>query len=304
MKTSNILILSIGSGILATGLYLGSSEPISDETAWSTDNQPTGSIVVPANKKNMWEILDDATKHADKVLQNIPSERDQLIAFINNNPTLRYRIQNTTWYQEFLSGKCSIEDTKKHIRDATLIEEAIKSDPNILMQMQNSGSWRNYLSGTIPPHNIIYGEIPAMLSVNEFSKQNPEVFAQIQRNPMFQGTTIGWEATFSEQKSIIEWMLVQEKIIKNNPTLRAKFEQYGYTQSTIYASDWREGRQSWFFAINDAIYSLENPKDFDPIIWKQFQESDIWAQYRSGTIDPREAYKYINTLILQNTQNE
>ena len=273
MKTSHILTLSIGSGIIVAGFYLGSSDTISDETARSTDNQPKVSDVVHASQKNMWDILADATAQTDKALQNIPSERDQLIEFVNNNPTLRIRIQSMSWYREFLSGKYSVDDIKKNMEDTVLIEETIKSDPSILMRMQNSESWRNYLSGSVPPHNIIYGEIPAMLSIDEFSKQSPVLFSQIQRNPMMSPTN-GVDLTYSEQRSIIEGILTQEKIIQDNPTLRAKFEQYGYTKSTIYTSDWREGRQNGFFAVNDAIYTLEDPKNFDPIVWKQFQESD------------------------------
>lgn len=160
MKTSHILTLSIGSGIIVAGFYLGSSDTISDETARSTDNQPKVSDVVHASQKNMWDILADATAQTDKALQNIPSERDQLIEFVNNNPTLRIRIQSMSWYREFLSGKYSVDDIKKNMEDTVLIEETIKSDPSILMRMQNSESWRNYLSGSVPPHNIIYGEIP------------------------------------------------------------------------------------------------------------------------------------------------
>ncbi len=50
------------------------------------------------SQKNMWKILADATAEADKALQNIPSEHDQLIEFVNNNPTLRIRIQSMSWY--------------------------------------------------------------------------------------------------------------------------------------------------------------------------------------------------------------
>jgi hypothetical protein len=298
MKTSHILTLGIGSIAVATGIYLTSWNTIWDETARSMDTQPKVSNIVHTSQKNMWDILADSTTQADKALQNIPSERDQLIEFVNNNPTLRIRIQSMSWYREFLSGKYSVADIKKNIEDAVLIEETIKSDPSILMRMQNSESWRNYLSGSVPPHNIAYSEIPAMLSIDEFSKQSPALFSRIQRNPML-STTNGIEPTFSEQRSIIEWILTQEKIIQDNPTLRAKFEQLGYTQSAIYTSDWREGRQNWFFAVNDAIYTLEDPKNFDPIVWKQFQESDTWAQYRAGTIDPREAFKYINDLAVK-----
>ncbi len=70
--------------------------------------------------------------------------------------------------------------------------------------MQYRDTWHDYLSGSIPPHNIVYGEIPAMLSIDEFSKKNPNLFSQIQKNPMFQKTLDGKEPTFSEQKSIIE----------------------------------------------------------------------------------------------------
>ena len=298
MKTSHILTLGIGSMTIATWVYLISWDSISENTIQSQDNQPKISNVVNTGQKNMWDILADATTRADKALQNIPSERDQLIEFVGNNSSLRLKIQGMTWYRDFLSGKYSIADIKKNIEDAVLIEETIKSDPSILIRMQNSESWRNYLSGSVPPHNIAYSEIPAMLSIDEFSKQSPTLFSQIQRNPML-NTTNGIKPTYSEQRSIIEWILTQEKIIQDNPTLRAKFEQYGYTQSAIYTSDWREGRQNWFFAVNDAIYTLEDSKNFDPVVWKQFQESDIWGQYREGIIDPREAFKYINDIAIK-----
>ncbi len=298
MKTSHRLTLGISSVVVAAWVYLISSNSAPEDTAQSQNNQPKVSNVVNTSQKNMWDILADATAQADKALQNIPSERDQLIEFVGSNPTLRIRIQGMSWYREFLSGKYSVADIKKNIEDAVLIEETIKSDPSILMRMQNSESWRNYLSGSVPPHNIAYSEIPAMLSIDEFSKQSPALFSRIQRNPML-STTNGIEPTYSEQRSIIEWILTQEKIIQDNPTLRAKFEQYGYTQSAIYTSDWREGRQNWFFAVNDAIYTLEETKNFDPVVWKQFQESDIWGQYRAGIIDPREAFKYINDLAVK-----
>jgi hypothetical protein len=151
----------------------------------------------------MWDILADATAQADKAIQNIPSERDQLIEFVHNNPTLRIRIQGMSWYREFLSDKYSVADIKKNMEDAVLIEETIKSDPSILMRIQNSESWRNYLSGYVPPHNLIYGELPAMLTVDQFAQKHPAIYAQIQKNPMLSSTN-GIEPTFSEQRSIIE----------------------------------------------------------------------------------------------------
>lgn len=294
MKTSHFLTLSIGSSILATGLYMGSPD-----TTRSNDTQPKVSTTIAEKRKDMWEILNTATERPNASIQVIPSERDQLITLVDTNPTLKMRIQSMSWYRDFLSWKYAVEDIKKNITDALLLEETIKSDPSILMWMQYRDMWRDYLRGSIPPHNIVYGEIPAMLSIDEFSKKNPNIFSQIQKNPMFQKTMDNKEPTFSEQKSIIEWILAQEKTIQENSTLRSKFEQYGYTQSSIYTSDWRDGNQSGFFAINDAIYTLEDPKNFDPIVWKQFQDSDIGMRYRSGSIDPKEAFRYINELAVK-----
>ncbi len=128
----------------------------------------------------MWEILSDATARADTISKDIPSDRDQLIEFMNNNPTLRLRIQNTSWYRDFVSGKITVKDIAKNIEDAIGIEEILISNPTILTQIQYSGVWRNYLSGSIPPHNILYGEIPAIQQIEEFRKKYPNIFAQIQ----------------------------------------------------------------------------------------------------------------------------
>lgn len=137
-----------------------------------------------------------------------------------------------------------------------------------------------------------------MQQIDESRKKNPDILAQIERGPMFQKTSSGEELAYTEQKSIFEWMLAQSKILQDNPNIRTRFEQYGYTQASIYMSDWRDSQQSWFFAVNDAIYTLENPSNFYPEVWRQFQESDIWKKYEEWTIDPNEALRYINTLMI------
>jgi hypothetical protein len=152
----------------------------------------------------MWEILSDATARADTISKDIPSDRDQLIEFMNNNPTLRLRIQNTSWYRDFISGKVTVQDIAQNIEDAIGIEEVLISNPAILTQIQYSGVWRNYLIGVTPPHNILYGEIPAMQQIDEFRKKNPNILAQIEWSPMFQKKSDGEELTYTEQKSIIE----------------------------------------------------------------------------------------------------
>ncbi len=301
MKTSHSLILSIGSGVLAAGLYFSGSDTTPENPNWIQRNTPDTSVVVieKEKKKDVQRILDRSTDQIDTTTQSIIlSESDQILSMLEQNPILRIRIQGMSWYRDFLSWKYTSDEIKKHITDALWIEEMIKLDPSILTRMQSWDTWRNYLNGSIPPHNILHWEIAAMLYMDEFSKKNPHIFIQIQRNPMFQRTVDNKEATFSEQRNILEWILAQEKIIQDNPNIRAKLEQYWYTLSSVYSSDWRDGRQSDFFAVNDAIYTLENPKQFDAEVWKQFQNSEIGTQYASGSIDPRIAMRYINDLLI------
>lgn len=300
MKSSHRLTLGISSVVVATWVYLAYSNSGSEDAAQPQNSQPKVSNVVQTNQKSAWDILAGATAQADKALQDIPSERDQLIAFVENNLMLKSLTQKMKWYTDFLAWKYSATDIRQHIQDVIAIEEALKSDPNILRQMQYKAIWQKwYLTGEVPPHNILHGEIPAMQSIEMFRKQDPQVFSQIQSNPMFQRTVSGEETTFSEQRSIIEWMLTQQKIVQDNPNIQAKLAQYGYNADSVYAGNWQWGQPTWFFTINDAVYTLENPKNFDPEVWKQFQESDIWIWYTAGTIDPRDASRYINNLMIQ-----
>jgi hypothetical protein len=247
----------------------------------------------------MWEILREANEWVEAMKQSIPSDREQLIALVDQNLILKMRIQGMPWYRDFLLGKLQVEDIKKNITDAILLEEALKDDPNILIRIQNRDIWWQYLSGAVPPNNLIYGELPAMLSVDRFAQENPAIYAQIQKNPMFSAWNNGEQILFSEQKNTIEAMMAQQKFVQENQSIREKFAQYWYTADAIYTSDWRSGQETGFFAINGAIYALENPKNFDPVVWKQFQESDTGARYRAWTIDPREAYRYINDLMIK-----
>lgn len=125
-----------------------------------------------------------------------------------------------------------------------LIEEVLRTNPSILTQIQYSEVWRNYLNGNISPHNMVYGEIPAKLGIDEFQKNNPELFAKIQNSPTFQRTVSGEETTYSDQKNIIQIILAQEMILQENPHVRAKLKQYGYSSGSIYTSDWREGKEN------------------------------------------------------------
>lgn len=205
MKSSHLITLGIGSVVITTGIYLNSSDaPIDTTGEISQNNTPAASSVVQKKQKDMWEILSDATARADNTSKDIPSDRDRLIEFMNNNPTLRLRIQNTSWYRDFLSGKLTVQDIAKNIEDAIDIEEILISKPTILSQIQYSGVWHKYLSGDVPPHNILYGEIPAMQQIDESRKKNPDILSQIERGPMFQKTSSGEELAYTEQKSIFE----------------------------------------------------------------------------------------------------
>lgn len=185
MKSSHILTLGISSTLLATGFYLSYPDSPSEHITPSPNHQPNTASIVMNSQQSMWEILDEATKRAEAMKQSIPSDRDQLIALVDQNLTLKMRIQGMSWYRDFLLGKLQVEDIKKDIIDASLLEDTLKADPSLLIRIQNRDIWRQYLSGAVPPNNLIYGELPAMLSVDRFAQENPAIYAQIQKNPMF-----------------------------------------------------------------------------------------------------------------------
>lgn len=86
---------------------------------------------------------------------------------------------------------------------------------------------------------------------------------------------------FSEQKNIIDMMISIRNYIEENSNIRAKYAQYRYTIDDLYLSEWSPGKETGIFAIKDHISTLENPKNFYPEVWKQFQESDTGAAYRA-----------------------
>jgi hypothetical protein len=146
MKSSHILTLSIGSMAIATGIYLAYPHVPSENMVPSTNTQSKVSNIVGNSQQNMWDILNQAMERADRNRQALPSDRDQLIAVVEQNPTLKMRIQGMSWYRDFLLGKIQADDIRRDIADAILLEGALKADPSLLMRIQHREIWRQYLS--------------------------------------------------------------------------------------------------------------------------------------------------------------
>lgn len=301
MKTPYIVKATLGATILAWWIYLWNDDNTAVNQNTLTPNWANIPALVSKNKKDMWEILAEASRYAEANpwinLWSNRSAKDELLEFVEKNQALKMRIQWMSWYRDFLSWKLDFEEWRKNIMDSALIEQAFQENPWMLMKIQYSNIWRQYLSGIIPPHNVIYWEIPAIISLDDFSSKYPDIFDKIKKNPLFQVAENGEETTFSQQKSLIDGILINIKSLQNNPSLQAKFAQYWYWIDDLYTSSWNS--QDGIYSIRDAVYNLEDQNSYPPEVWHEFSNSEIWWLYKNGWINPKNAFLYINELILR-----
>ncbi len=65
------------------------------------------------------------------------------------------------------------------------MENEIQKNPALLVKLQSTEVWRAYIRGDVLPHDIAYGEIPALTFIDEFQKNNSNTLEKIERNPFF-----------------------------------------------------------------------------------------------------------------------
>lgn len=304
MKPPYIIGSALGATILAWWIYLWNDDNASVDRTTLSANWSNIPALVSKNKEDMWDVLVETNQHAGINVWITAwitrSEKERLLDFVEKNHALKIRIQWMSWYRDFLSWKLNPEEWRKNIKDAALIEWVFQENPWMLMKIQYSNIWRQYLSGLIPPHNVIYWEIPAIIALDDFSNKYPDIFDRIKWNTMFQKTENGEEATFSEQKSLVDGIMMNVQLVQNNPSLQAKFAQYWYGINDLYTSSWYS--QDGIYSIRDAIYSLENQSNYPPEVWQQFWSSEVWFQYKNGLISPKNAFIYINELMTRYTE--
>jgi hypothetical protein len=244
MKPLQILTCAFWATLVSWTIYIYNS---ASEDAIVT----RGSLALAwENKKNVWEILEDTIKQyesAKEVSIGTLLEKDALMWFLNENVTLRMRIQGTSWYRNFVAWNLSIQDFRRRLEDAHNIELLIKSDSNILIALQYRWSWQSYLRWDTDPNLILEWEIPAIHSLEIFAKSNPKEYALIKENPLWDNPES--LLTFVGNWTLMEWVNNRILRIEWDPWLKALMIQSGYNYDDLY----RDSPQS-----EQGIYGLLN----------------------------------------------
>ena len=199
--------------------------------------QKSAEKIQGSQQKNMWEILDASTKEADrtKKINSIPNEREELLSFIDKNIDLKRRIQGMSWYRDILMGLINIQDAQRLVRDASLIESQIATNPKLLSSLQDMPTWNAYLQWILDPHTILNTEIPALRYMEELQEKNPTIFARFSNNPIFTRNAEWALLAFSDQKVNIDIALQTKDFLEKNPEVMQKLAQYWYTIDNIYS---------------------------------------------------------------------
>lgn len=292
MKIWTILTMTGVSIWIWTSVYILVWEN-QDKTEQIISNSPYSDHHLERGKKTMpWELLHET---ANRAPVNLPTDKEALLQLINENITLKMRIQSTKWYRDFISWILEAKQVKKNVLDALFVENEIQKNPALLVKLQSTEVWRAYIRGDVLPHDIAYGEIPALTFIDEFQKNNSNTLEKIERNPFFYKNDKWDETTFSERSGIIKNTITNEEFLRKNPNILEKLEQYWYTIEDLYRGPSHLNDDIYW--QKDAIISLSIQTSFYPQVWEKFWQSEIGVLYTTGKVKPREAFIYMNELM-------
>ncbi|MFZ4461540.1 MAG: hypothetical protein ACOYN2_03215 [Patescibacteria group bacterium] len=137
------------------------------------------------------------------------------------------RIQGTSWYRDFLSGKLDRETFERDLLTANSIEQILLGDSEILPKIQYQDWWKKYLRGDIDPSTALNGNIRAFVQIEKFQKQNPETYARITKNPRWiNASSNPQDPDLISQGEAIETVVGNVKNIEANSQMKERLAAY------------------------------------------------------------------------------
>lgn len=274
MNIRHFILWATWAGILTWILYFNSGEEYTHE--WvkilvsDTVKRTQGTISPFWDPKVYWASVEIITNTHIQDNQN----------FLDKNPNLKMRIQNMSWYRDFLSWAISQEVYGKYIEDAQEIEVILSENPGFLERIQNESWWQKYLRGNISPSDMLIGNMASLLYLQDFERENPEFYAKIQKSPLWnRWIQYGEDYMVMWQQDLVISASLRIQQIHTEPWLREELARFWFSEKDIFTDDWSEWQG--IYGAMDVIRRIQ-AIDTERLEW--FYNTDLWKQYRDGKI--------------------
>lgn len=123
------------------------------------------------------------------------------------------------------------------------------------------------------------GGIRNYLQIQQFAQENSEVYGRAMTTSAWNFVTSNSsdETILMDKVTVLEYLKNRSQDLKNNPAILQKIQQFGFSADSIFADNFQ--KYDGVYGIIDAVYTLENPDNFPPEAWNEFQNSEIGKQY-------------------------
>lgn len=212
---------------------------------------------------------------------NLINTNTDIQDFLDKNPILKMRIQNMSWYRDFLTSRISREVFEEYLIPAFNIEGILAQNPWLVEKIQHEIWWQRYLRWYANPVDMFAGNITSLLRLQELEKKDPELYQKMQKNPNW-NTWIqhGEDYVVVWQEEIIYSASLRLEQIKTEPWLRDELARFWFSEENVYTDNWIEWR-GFYTAVDVVRRILE--MDREHLDW--FYSTELWQKYLSGEVN-------------------
>ena len=244
----------LSASVLAGGLY------------FVTDTEP----------KHEWvKILTDTVAHRtqntispfwDTKIYWIPSEiaspvtitqtKDPIDELLWKNPTLKQRIQWTSWYRDYLTGKLDKSTVERFILDAYSIEERLKQNPWVIDKIQYEAWWQKYIRWDTNPSDMLIWNMQAYFDLSKIQQDNLELYTKASFNQHWNTwVQYGEDYIVVWQRELIISLSLRLTYLDANPDIEKKLQEKWFTRDNLFKDDW--SKWEWIY---EYLNSMQDEK--------------------------------------------
>lgn len=277
MTIKKLLLGTTWIGILAGAIHLAQEEPKHEPVKHLKDATV---VRIEEMISPFWPIEKDWIQH--KLTGIIGNTIDSVDDFLSKNPSFKQIIQSMSWYREYLAWRLSQELAQQYISDAFAIEQILTTNPWLLQKMQYEWWWQRYTRGETNPTDMLTGNMVSLTYLQDFEKKNPELYAKIQQNPLWNKWSQSYEDnyTLGWQKDLVISASIRAKQLDTEPWLRGELARLWFSQESLFIDDGK----GWWNIYNSADLVRQ-------ILWldsgrkEWFYNTEIGRQYLAWTVD-------------------
>lgn len=225
MSNRAIISSTIGGLALSAAVYLTNAGDVSSE-----ENSVQLSAVSQIRSENMPSpmsdmVVSEASGNAMAVL-DVKHEPGGIAAYLERNPSLKIRIQGTSWYRDYCAGLIDGNTVLEHLEYARRIEIVLELQPGLIDRIQHEGWWGKYLSGEITPWETSDGSLDAFLRIDEFRREWPDAYGQIQTHPRWNRDYSDDMTTMLARVELVDELVTKARFIDSHPKVVERLEKF------------------------------------------------------------------------------